>query len=72
MIVVGDVVIGVGFSGLYFNGFSLVCWIVFEMVGLEFDDCVEVCDVMVVELLLELIKIYVMLVWSVFCYYKVK
>lgn len=62
----GDVFIGVFFSGIYLNGFLLVCKVI-EWLGVNLSvDCIFSVDFMFGEVLFVFIWIYVDIVWEVF------
>jgi phosphoribosylformylglycinamidine cyclo-ligase len=68
----GDLVIGVGSSGLHSNGYSLARKIVFEMAGLEMDAFVEPLAATVGDAMLEPTLIYSKPIRQALCHYKVK
>lgn len=71
-IAAGDVLIGIGSSGLHSNGYSLVRKVVFEKAGLSADSYVPDLGATVGEALLEPTLIYSKVVRSVLSKYKVK
>jgi phosphoribosylformylglycinamidine cyclo-ligase len=68
----GDVVIGVGSSGLHSNGYSLARKIVFDIAGLSVNDHVEELGQTAGRALLEPTIIYARPVRQILNYYKVK
>ncbi len=68
----GDVVLGVGSSGLHSNGYSLVRKVVFEHAGLKVDQYVAELQATVAEALLQPTLIYAPAVRDVLRHYRVK
>src|SRR5262249_36995125 len=71
-IVAGDIVIGVGSSGLHSNGYSLARKVVFDIAKLKIDEQVAELGQTVGEALLTPTRIYAKPVRRVLNYYKVK
>ncbi len=68
----GDVVLGIGSSGLHSNGYSLVRKVVFDHAGLDLENHVPELGTTVGEALLEPTQIYAPAVRSVLAHYRVK
>lgn len=68
----GDVLLGVGSSGLHSNGFSLVRKVVFEKLGLSLDERIEELGGTVADVLLTPTRIYVRALRAALLAYKVK
>ena len=68
----GDIVIGIGSSGLHSNGFSLVRKIVFEKLGLKVTDRVEELGMTVAEALLAPTRIYAASLQRALSNYRIK